>query len=101
MKTETIVTHTPTPWHLNVNSAWSDATKDRGPVFVCTMVTGTHVLEDQNEANAAYIVRAVNSHERLLNLLKQMQSANVFKGIWIQFVEEAIAKAEEHVARWG
>src|SRR5712671_224307 len=40
------------------------------------------------------IVRAVNCHEEILILLKQMQTAGVFKGEWANFVEEAIDKAE-------
>ncbi len=64
--------HTPTPWNLEVNSAWANTCKDRGPIFECRLTPGAHIPVDQNERNAAYIVRAVNAHEELLGNLRYM-----------------------------
>lgn len=92
------VKHTPTPWHLQSNFAWSDESKDRGAVFECHLVTGTHVPEDQNKANAAYIVRAVNAHEELIGLLKRIAQSVGCSGLGGSLPEEirqAIAKAEK------
>lgn len=50
--------HTPGPWHINGNSGWSDACKDRGNVFECCLRTGTHIADDQNEVNARLIAAA-------------------------------------------
>lgn len=66
--------HTPTPWNYSENSvnAWSDSCKDRGNIFSCQLRTGTHIPENQNEINAGFIVRAVNSHEELLEACKRV-----------------------------
>lgn len=58
------------PWHLNGNGAWADSCKDRGLVFECSLRTGTHIPENQNEVNAALIVRAVNSHDDMVAVIK-------------------------------
>lgn len=62
--------HVSTPWTLGGSAAWSEAAKDRGPVFVCDMHEGTHVPVGTNQANARFIVRAVNSHQALIDALR-------------------------------
>lgn len=62
--------HIRTPWNLGGSAAWSDAAKDRGPLFICDMREGTHVPVGTNQANARFIVRAVNSHEALFNAVR-------------------------------
>lgn len=52
----------------------------------------------RGQANAAFIVRAVNCHEGLLQTLKMISSLNpvLFDTIMVkQWVDEALAKAED------
>jgi hypothetical protein len=105
---------TPLPWHLNYNYAWSDACKDRGPVFVCNLATGTHVPEEQNQINAEFIVRAVSCHDDLtaaVTLLSEtmesmieiqagadvdnLNSAGASIGAVLDLAKAALAKAKE------
>ena len=65
--------HTPGDWILSGNTAYSESCKDRGHLFECNLSTGTHIPDDQNEANAEYIVRCVNSHDALLEACKQAE----------------------------
>jgi hypothetical protein len=94
---EAEVSHTPTPWILNNNKGWHEGWKDRGSIFECHLATGTHVPEDQNQINAAFIVRAVNCHEELVLALKNLLVANGnqkdFPNIWKEGAR-ALAKAE-------
>lgn len=66
---------TPLPWKAMPTGAYSDACKDRGAIFVCNIRTGTHVAEDSNQANAAYIVHACNNYQRLVEALRSFQRA--------------------------
>lgn len=65
-----MINHTRTPWKLNGVSAWHEGFKDRGNIFSCNLSTGTHVPNEQNYTNAAFIVQCVNSHEVMLCALK-------------------------------
>ena len=56
--------HMQTPWILGGSAAWSEAAKDRGPIFICDIREGTHVPVGTNQANARFIVEAVNNHHR-------------------------------------
>jgi hypothetical protein len=100
----TYTTHTPTPWKVGLWTSYAK-THQFGKCLV-TDLEGKDIAncrpsartikqaKELGEANAAYIVRAVNAHQELIDLLKQMKTAGVFKGTWSQFVDEAIAKAE-------
>ena len=71
--------HTATPWELNqtcfkVKSDpmfWKQGIKHGG---IQTAVA-TGIGQDEAQANAAFIVRAVNSHESLVNALVSMRTA--------------------------
>lgn len=88
-------THTPTPWHRLL-----------APLQI---VTDTRIIATVNQegleshegyANAELIVRAVNSHEELVALLKELRDCTLTdSGTRTQMtlrVEQAIAKAEGH-----
>ena len=63
------MTHTPTPWTVSEN----DATKiygNRNDQPYSYMVADTYGYKDEREANAAFIVRACNNHNQLVNLLE-------------------------------
>src|SRR5712671_3732782 len=66
-------TPTPVPWILSGISAYSDQCKDRGNLFSCNLSTGTHIPIEQNQINAAHIVRCVNSHQELLSALRDVE----------------------------
>lgn len=93
-------THTPLPWAITVPKKepfgwWIHA----GDVLVCSC--GTRPLSDEALANAAFIVRACNSHDDLLAAceaaLTRLRTIERDKGIHshetIPELEAAIARA--------
>lgn len=70
MKTQEETKHTPTPWKLSngINDFPSSLFDEHGNHL--TDVKGYGQFSEQNHANAAFIVRAVNSHEALLEFAK-------------------------------
>lgn len=65
------VTHTPTPWHLEKSGYTQTSVyiySEIGKPLAHT-VTPDFGLDEQ-EANAAFIVRAVNSHDTLVDAIK-------------------------------
>lgn len=75
MTNETKPQHTPTPWRLLAGTesiaVWSDKTGRY--IMIPSPQTRDH---DEQIANAAFIVRAVNSHDAMLAALKNLR-ANV------------------------
>lgn len=69
--------HTPTPWKLQGVSAWHDGFKDRGNIFSCNLSTGTHVPNEQNYINAAYIVQCANHFDSLVNVLGRIANEDM------------------------
>ncbi len=74
--------HTPLPWEVDRSRILWPGTPHKGtpehPEFVvaqCGVFTGqgpgTH---DEREANAAFIVRAVNAHEKLVEITERLYS---------------------------
>lgn len=90
MKTETKATHTPTPWRvrfeefhggyvISVPKNQSEIYKARGwdrddgggsGIAICLVPNGCAGEGDIAKTNAEFIVRAVNSHEELLEAVK-------------------------------
>lgn len=68
-----IMTHTPTPWHSEKHEI-GDTNNQR---IANTWESGR--TTDQSIANATFIVKAVNCHERLLNALKKMHDDYMFE----------------------
>jgi hypothetical protein len=67
--------HTPTPWILYERKNGPDILANGGDELI---VEGGHAGQDW-EANAAFIVRAVNAHDNLLFALKGLRNAIVFE----------------------
>lgn len=78
------MTHTPTPWRVEADTTliWGDCNPDdnstRGmgyPIVECRINPSgnwsTGPYADEGEANASFIVRAVNSHDRLVYALRR------------------------------
>lgn len=103
--------HTPTPWYLNVvdGSQLELFAKDEDGSTVCTaLVHGPagewRTVGPIHEANAAFIIRAVNAHEDLLNCCKglaetledefNMLESRVDREEVIASIRRIIAKAE-------
>ena len=65
------VSHTPTPWQIEKAPSWNLLEK-RNSYTLKVTADGLTVamLGIDQDANAAYIVRAVNAHEALLQLVK-------------------------------
>jgi hypothetical protein len=97
--------HTPTPWTASEDQILSKDLNKWGNWIVCEMPKGRDEISEaveENKANAAYIVKCVNSHEELLEALKEahamLENIGIEKGQYygkaINKVEQAILKAE-------
>lgn len=99
--------HTPTPWKVMHNEIGLEWNIEAGNELIAVLVP----KNQRNLDNAAFIVRAVNSHEALLSALKNIRSniealpeiikrGAVLVGDWETvesmkiFADEAIAQAE-------
>lgn len=84
--------HTPTPW-----SVW-DKTKIYGPgEEILTEVNNGNLGVEQDKANAAFIVRAVNSHERLIQACRHLLNDLEYRKLdtaGMGYARRAIAQAE-------
>lgn len=95
--------HTPTPWSYGTKISGSENHKG----FYIRSKGGTYILHEihpldedgkEGQANAAFIVRAVNAHEELLSAAKNLL-AHPYDREGVNFdaknrLEVAIAKAE-------
>lgn len=86
-------THTPTPWHVNYHEIV--AANHTRP---CHMSTSLNMFAPgESEANAAFIVRAVNCHQELIDTLKDLAHYchdQIDETGLQERVRQAIAKAE-------
>ena len=79
------MTHTPTPWKITgATLVYSNGSETGGTVCVCGEPRETTVVEyrrtepwkpgfEEAAANAAFIVKAVNSHEALVEALREVR----------------------------
>lgn len=94
--------HTPGPWIVNPFCAQVDShavDEDGDPIPVCQLLWPTDLRsEAETMANAAFIVRACNSHYELLEALEAMVSEYVagdhIKNLAAVAARAAIAKAK-------
>lgn len=95
---EPAATYSPLPWKVSERSAFD--IKHTGIVDDYDRVVCRMDFLDEEQANAAYIVRAVNSHAELLEALKQLANITNRHGknlVINQIVNQAwdaISKAE-------
>ena len=94
--------HTPTPWTTDGVAIWNEI----GNVVAASVSTADtrlyHTKTDYKQAsvNAAFLVRAVNAHEELLDAVKMALdaelslAARIPRPLRIKFLKQAIAKAE-------
>jgi len=75
-----MATHTPTPWHFNAKrfTICSIECGNEKPVAVLQTVNNAVARNETLSANAAFIVRACNSHAALVEALSAMYCA----GFW-------------------
>lgn len=78
--------HTPTPWST-VEILGMGKTGVRGVRPICDAMVRRDQEEGEAEANAAFIVKAVNSHEALVEALRETRNAL----LWL--AQEAEARA--------
>jgi hypothetical protein len=83
--------HTPTPWKTVIGVGAADVS-DKKNTAIARCMSFNGLSQKQAEVNAAFIVRAVNSHEALLAYAKRRHLCGLGKGC-----EECemIAQAEE------
>lgn len=86
--------HTPTPWHAPGMGEIHDS--DHNLIAHIAFSTGEHD-DDQvgTEADAKFIVRAVNSHEILIAALKRAREACAEYEGEVRAIDEALAAAGE------
>ena len=79
-------THSAIPWKVVENSI-----VDKNRIFIVNLVGQ---LDDSEEANAAFIVRAVNAHEELLKLLNY-----VYENCEWEFGDDTPKRIRQAIAR--
>ncbi len=85
--------HTPTPWE--VSDMRNDHTKGELIISGGLMKIASFPSNKEGERNAAFIVRAVNSHDLLLALVRAWRnSGDPSVEIYEKKIDEAIAQAE-------
>jgi hypothetical protein len=88
-------THTPTPWYVG-NPSWDGGPPDEVYFTECNQDGESFLFETGgNYANAEFIVRAVNSHEALLEALQGFLEVTSKQAIY-RFMEPQRAAA--HIA---
>lgn len=90
-------THTPTPWFFTEENF-------EGLNSIREKEHGLRVAQARSEANAAFIVRAVNAHDALVSVIREMKDMIASKNTlskwednWLAAAVAAIAKAEGRV----
>lgn len=89
-------TNTPTPWSLNraeSGAIWNIGDSEND-IALCMQIKGDDIKQSIRSANAAFIVRAVNSHEELLLVAKGFRAYLKIDGTDSKELNEIIAKAE-------
>lgn len=88
--------HTPTPWKVVASNAREIEAQDGTYICETTYFPGDGKRDDDPYSNAAFIVRAVNCHEELLDALKTIAYAqgDGHPLALIKVAREALAKAE-------
>lgn len=93
--------HTPTPWKVEKSETYS--LSEHGKSFNYSLVSESDferiaIVGKHKEANAAFIVRAVNAHGELISLLKEIhilhRELNVSEHLDNR-IQQAITKSEE------
>lgn len=67
MKDTTPATHSPLPWQVR-----SESLRDNKGLHIATLHNGYTTSADEDEANAAYIVKTANAHPLLVEALKEV-----------------------------
>jgi len=88
MKTE----HTPTPWKLWDGTKVYGHEHDGSDVSIVDS-SSSFLSPETSQANAAFIVRAVNCHEELVALLRECRHPGLSEDLYHR-IEKAIAKSE-------
>ena len=83
--------HTPTPWIRRESKSdviWIEDGNGR------VVMHNSSVKDPEDQANAAFIVRAVNAHEELLAALHEARYLLIGHGRRSDMIDKAMAKAE-------
>lgn len=102
MKSKNKVGHSPTPWWID-DDGFIASGSGENYLTVAELVNIDKRTSDALEANRAFIIRAVNSHEKLLGICKdildgiRITGLDIKLAIYIDDLVDAIAKAEEGI----
>lgn len=69
--------HTPTPWNVNGGMRPGIKTVYADSGSICEMTNSQAHSDAEQEANAAFIVRACNNHDELVSALENLQKVFV------------------------
>jgi len=106
MRTQQKATHTPTPWKLKTEDHLDGASLYSNEVYITSLEGDNNPHQqklgflpvDEQKANAAFIVRAVNSFEALLKACKKasfvMETMASRFPETVELLDKAIAQAE-------
>lgn len=87
---------TPLPWKIEAGEIIGLDGTEIGTIFRTEAWYSGEAIESEDQANAAFIERAVNSHYELLAILRKFMGFRVASDpnpAWLE-AEQAIAKAE-------
>ncbi len=90
--------HTPVPWTLFSSNGVIEVQEEGSPVPVVNWhgFDDSSRPADEHEANAEFIVRAVNNHDDLVAVLTWLIGACKSKGIKLDSARKILAKATTH-----
>lgn len=87
-------THTPGPWYIEDGRIYGQEARD--DYLICDLAPGNQGINETDEANAEFIVRACNSHYELLETLERILEGDLMSNME-EIVLAVIAKARDSI----
>lgn len=100
MKTTNETKHTPTPWARNINHKYPIYSVTSHAHIAYTLLDAPNGIDERvANANLEFIVRAVNAHDELVEVLRGLvvdveYRRAIHKSPWYERAVAALAKAE-------
>lgn len=98
MNTETKPQHTPTPWRLHPGNSRSIYGPYKGND---QLIASVYMGEDETDkypeaiANAAFIVRCTNNHQKLIDALKNVRGLFKEDSSTVEMIDEVLNEAQK------
>jgi hypothetical protein len=81
------MTHTPTPWAISPGTDSPDIKSETGDYVVSTGWSGyggEAIAGEMSEEDAAFIVKAVNAHDKLVEALREVSDGDWNNVSWVR-----------------